>query len=396
LVEVLAGMEMTGVQVDMDQLKELSQEFGKELDTIEGKIFSLAGEEFNINSPKQLGTILFEKLQLPVQKKTKTGYATDISTLTELAKVHPLPDEIVSYRTLAKLKSTYIDNMPVLVNSETGRIHTSYNQTVTATGRLSSSEPNLQNIPIRTEKGRRIREAFISSSGWKIFSADYSQIELRILAHLSDDKTLINAFMNDEDVHTRTASEIWGVIPENVTAQMRREAKVINFGIIYGMSAYGLSKELDIQPNVAQEYIDGYFRKYKGIKEYQDNVLEKARETGFVTTLLKRRRYLPEISARNGSVRKFAERTAINAPIQGTAADLMKIAMIRISNALQKESFQANMIIQVHDELVFEVPEEEIPSLSSLVQKEMEGVLEMKVPLKVDMNWGSNWREAHS
>jgi DNA polymerase-1 len=395
LIKVLAEMEMTGVKVDMDHLKKLSVEFGKELETIEKKIYDVAGEKFNINSPKQLGGILFEKLNLPVQKRTKTGYATDISTLTELSKMHPLPAEILSFRSLAKLKSTYIDNMPALVNQASGRIHTSYNQTVTATGRLSSSEPNLQNIPIRTEEGIRIREAFICGPGWKILSADYSQIELRILAHLSEDETLIDAFLNNEDIHSRTASEIWGVKPGEVTAQMRREAKVINFGIIYGMSSFGLSRELDIEPRIAQEYIDDYFRKYQGVRSYLDTVLKNARKKGYVATLMNRRRYLPEIKDRNAGVRKFAERTAFNAPIQGTAADLIKIAMIRISEALKAQNLQSRMIIQVHDELVFEVPEKEIETLSSLVKKEMEGVLDMKVPLKVDINWGKNWREAH-
>jgi DNA polymerase-1 len=309
--------------------------------------------------------------------------------------MHPLPAEILSFRSLAKLKSTYIDNMPALVNQASGRIHTSYNQTVTATGRLSSSEPNLQNIPIRTEEGIRIREAFTCGPGWKILSADYSQIELRILAHLSEDETLIDAFLNNEDIHSRTASEIWGVKPGEVTAQMRREAKVINFGIIYGMSSFGLSRELDIEPRIAQEYIDDYFRKYQGVRSYLDTVLKNARKKGYVATLMNRRRYLPEIKDRNAGVRKFAERTAFNAPIQGTAADLIKIAMIRISEALKAQNLQSRMIIQVHDELVFEVPEKEIETLSSLVKKEMEGVLDMKVPLKVDINWGKNWREAH-
>jgi DNA polymerase-1 len=318
-----------------------------------------------------------------------------VDTLTELAKTHPLPAEVLAYRSLAKLTSTYIDNMPALLNPATGRIHTSYNQTVTATGRLSSSAPNLQNIPIRTDEGIRIREAFICEPGWKILSADYSQIELRILAHLSEDQTLMDAFLNNEDVHARTASEIWGVRPAEVSDEMRRDAKVINFGIIYGMSSFGLSKELDIAPKVAQEYIDEYFVQYRQVRSYLDEVLTLARQNGYVATLMSRRRYLPEINSKNGTVRKFAERTAINAPIQGTAADLIKIAMIRISEALEKKQMHSRMMIQVHDELVFEVPEQEIEKLSALVKEKMEGVLEMKVPLKVDLNWGNNWREAH-
>ncbi len=395
LVEVLARMEMNGVAVDLAHLKDLSDEFGNELNTIKKNIFAIAGEEFNVNSPKQLGEILFEKLQLPVLKKTKTGYATDISTLKDLSGRHPLPAEILTYRSLAKLKSTYIDNMPALVNPQTGRIHTSYNQTVTATGRLSSSDPNLQNIPIRTEEGIRIREAFITEPGWKILSADYSQIELRILAHLSEDETLIDAFVHNEDVHARTASEIWGIAQNDITDQMRREAKVINFGILYGMSSFGLSKELGIETKVAQAYIDDYFKKYRGVRTYLDTVLEQARQEGYVTTLMNRRRYLPEITAKNAGVRKFAERTAINAPIQGTAADLIKIAMIRIDEVLKQQNLQSRMIIQVHDELVFETPAKEIGELRTLVQAEMEGVLTMKVPLKVDISWGGNWREAH-
>lgn len=395
LIEVLADMEMTGVKVDLDHLQELSGEFGLELKEIEKRIFEIAEQKFNINSPKQLGEILFEKLNLPWQKKTKTGYATDIETLNTLSKIHPLPKEILAYRSLAKLKSTYIDSLPALVNQATGRIHTSYNQTVTATGRLSSSTPNLQNIPIRTEEGIRVREAFISEPGWKILSADYSQVELRVLAHLSGDETLIDAFLKDEDVHSRTASEIWGVKPEEVTSKMRGEAKTVNFGIIYGMSSFGLGKELGVGPKTAQAYIDDYFIKYRRVRNYLDGVLAFAHKEGYVSTLMNRRRYLPEIKAKNIGVRKFTERTAINAPIQGTAADLIKIAMLRISKALKKQGLQAKMIIQVHDELVFETPDQEIPALSKLVKDEMEGVFELKVPLKVDLSWGKNWREAH-
>jgi DNA polymerase-1 len=393
LLEVLAYMEMAGVKIDGGLLKQLSEEYALTLEAITKKIYALAGEEFNINSPQQMGKILFEKLKLPGAKKTKTGYSTDISVLTNLARVHPLPAEIVSFRTLSKLKSTYIDSMPELVNPQTGRIHTSYNQTVTATGRLSSSEPNLQNIPIRTEEGKRIRAAFITEPGWKMLSADYSQIELRILAHLSQDQTLIDAFVHDEDIHTRTAAEIWGVKPQEVTAQMRREAKVINFGIVYGMSAFGLSQQLEIEPRLAQAYIDDYFRKYKGVQRYIDEVIKEAQEKGYAITLFNRRRYLPEITSGNVTARKFAERTAINTPIQGTAADLIKVAMIRIFNKMGEQQLTARMILQVHDELIFEAPELEIEPLSRLVKAEMEGVIKMSVPLKVDMSWGNNWSE---
>ena len=393
LLEVLAYMEMAGVKINVGLLKQLSEEYAITLDAITKKIYELAGDEFNINSPQQMGKILFEKLKLPGAKKTKTGYSTDISVLTNLARVHPLPAEILSFRTLSKLKSTYIDSMPELINPQTGRIHTSYNQTVTATGRLSSSEPNLQNIPIRTEEGKRIRAAFITEPGWKMLSADYSQIELRILAHLSQDQTLIDAFVHDEDIHTRTAAEIWGVKPQEVTAQMRREAKVINFGIVYGMSAFGLSQQLEIEPRLAQAYIDDYFRKYKGVQRYIDEVIKDAQEKGYAITLLNRRRYLPEITSGNVTARKFAERTAINTPIQGTAADLIKVAMIRIFNKMRQEKFVGRMILQVHDELIFEAPEPEIEPLSRLVKVEMEGVIKMSVPLKVDMSWGNNWSE---
>jgi len=395
LIEVLAKMEIHGVKLDMDFLQALSDEFGTKLDGLEKKIYQEAGQEFNIKSTKQLGEILFEKLLLPVQKKTKTGYSTDVSTLTELSHLHPLPGEILSFRSLAKLKSTYIDNMPALVNDQTGRIHTSFNQTMTATGRLSSSDPNLQNIPIRTEEGRRIREAFIAEPGWKILSADYSQIELRLLAHLSGDENLIEAFTKGEDVHARTASEVWEVSPDEVTADMRREAKVINFGIIYGMSSFGLSKELEISPKQAQEYIDSYFLQYRQVRQYLDRVLEDARENEYVSTLMNRRRYLPEINAKNGAVRKFAERTATNAPIQGTAADLIKIAMINIDKELDAKNLKSKMIMQVHDELVFEVPDDEIEILSALVKNGMESVVNLKVLLKVEMSWGKNWKEAH-
>lgn len=395
LVTVLAHIEMTGVKIDFQHLRALSAEFGARLEGIEKKIYGLAGCEFNINSPKQLGELLFEKLNLPVLKKTKTGYATDVDTLTELAPLHPLPEQVLAYRSLAKLMSTYIDSMPGLMDPTTGRIHTSYNQTVTATGRLSSSEPNLQNIPIRTDEGSRIREAFVSEAGWKILSADYSQIELRILAHMSGDKTLCLSFRKDEDIHTRTASEIMGVTPELVTPTMRRDAKVINFGIIYGMSSFGLSKALGIAPRTAQKYIDGYFKKYQGVRDYLDGVIEQARKDGYVSTLLNRRRYLPEITSTNGGVRKFAERTAINAPVQGTAADLIKIAMLRIGPALAKAGLKSRMIMQVHDELVFEGPEEEMEKLAALVREIMEGVVQLSVPLKVDAGWGDNWREAH-
>jgi len=395
LVSVLAEMERKGVLLDLKIMKEMSRESEQLLSLSEAKIYSLAGEKFNVNSPKQLQVILFDKMGLPKGRKTKEGYSTDVDVLTSLAMGHELPAEILAYRSLSKLKSTYIDALPVLVNPETGRIHTSYNQTVTATGRLSSSNPNLQNIPIRTVEGRRIRQAFIAPEGWEIVSADYSQIELRILAHLSQDTALIGAFASGEDIHSRTASNIFGVFPEMVNPDMRRQAKVINFGILYGMSAFGLSKELGINQKLAQDYIDEYFRKYQGVRNFLDGVLENARKTGYVTTLLHRRRYLPEINSPVAAVRQFAERMAVNTPIQGTAADLIKVAMINIFNRFAEKRLSSCMIMQVHDELVFEVSSPERDEVMELVKEEMEGVIKLNVPLKVDIAFGRNWDEAH-
>jgi DNA polymerase-1 len=395
LLHVLADMEKKGVLVDTSLLKQMSVELSQLLSLSEEKIHRLAGEKFNINSPKQLQAILFEKLKLPSGKKTKEGYSTDVDVLTDLARSHELPAEILAYRSLSKLKSTYVDALPALINSRTGRIHTSYNQTVTATGRLSSSNPNLQNIPIRTLEGKRIRQAFIADPDCLLISADYSQIELRVLAHLSEDEALIDAFASDEDIHSRTASDVFGIFPQMVNADMRRQAKVINFGILYGMSAFGLSKELGIPVKMAQEYIDGYFKRYKKVRIYLDGILEGARRDGFVCTLLNRRRYLPELKSKIPSVRQFAERMAINAPIQGTAADLIKVAMVNIANLFLKQKLSARLIMQVHDELVVEAPVKEKEEVMQLVKKEMEEVIKLKVPLKVEIAFGKNWDEAH-
>ena len=395
LIEVLARMEMNGVKIDLPLLEVMSGEFEKEMARIAEEIFSLAGESFNINSPQQLAKVLFEKLKLPGAKRTKTGYSTDVDVLTELSKEFPLPAKILEYRSLSKLKSTYVDALPQLVNPATGRIHTSFNQTVTATGRLSSSDPNLQNIPIRSPEGRRIREAFIPDEGERILSADYSQIELRIMAHLSGDPSLLETFHKDLDVHTATASEIFQVPLDGVNPEMRRLAKVINFGIIYGISAFGLAKQLGIPPSVAQGHIANYFQKYQGVRDYIDRSLQVAREQGYVTTLLNRRRYLPDIQSGNRSMRQFAERIAINAPVQGTAADLIKTAMIRIHRRLQKENRKTRLILQIHDELVFEVPEKELKPVEILVKEEMEGVMKLTIPLKVEVGVGRNWGEAH-
>jgi len=395
LLYVLAQMEKKGVLVDADLLGQMSTELAQLLSISEEKIFRLAGEKFNINSPKQLQSILFEKLKLPPGKKTKDGFSTDVDVLSSLAKSHELPAEILAYRSLAKLKSTYIDALPLLINPQTGRIHTSYNQTVTATGRLSSSNPNLQNIPVRTLEGKRIRQAFIAAPDCILISADYSQIELRILAHLSEDETLIEAFLSGEDIHNRTASDIFGVFPQMVNADMRRQAKVINFGILYGMSAFGLAKELGISQKMAQTYIDGYFQRFKKVRSYLDAILEEARSKGFVSTLLNRRRYLPELNSPVAAVRQFAERMAINTPIQGTAADLIKVAMVNIARLVQEQKLAARLIMQVHDELVLEAPAGEKEEVMALVKREMEEVIKLRVPLRVEIASGRNWDEAH-
>lgn len=395
LVIVLAKMEMNGVKIDPDLLRDYSKEIETQLQQKMERIYGLAGEVFNINSSQQLGKILFEKLKLPVVKKTKTGYSTDADVLTKLSLHHELPLEILTYRNMSKLKSTYIDALPRLIHPETGRVHTSYNQTVTATGRLSSSDPNLQNIPVRAEEGNRIRQAFVPEKGWLIVSADYSQIELRILAHVSQDETLIKAFLNDEDIHARTASEIFGVPMDQVTPPMRREAKVINFGIIYGMSAYGLSQQLGTDPKIAQTYIDEYFEKYTGVRTYIERSLEEARQKGYVMTLLHRRRYLPDIHSPTVGIRQATERMAINTPLQGTAADIIKVAMIRIQNRIEELGLSTKMIMQVHDELVFEVPEEELEKAISTIRNRMESVMDLSVPLKVSIDSGKNWAEVH-
>lgn len=395
LVPVLAAMEKKGVLLDLTLLKGMSLEIEQLITLSENKIYQLAGEKFNVNSPKQLQAVLFDRLGLPRGKKTKEGYSTDVDVLAFLAASHELPGEILAYRSLAKLKSTYIDALPLMVHPDTGRIHTSYNQAVTATGRLSSSNPNLQNIPIRTLEGKRIRQAFIAPEGRQIIAADYSQIELRVLAHLSQDRSLVDAFNSGEDIHSRTASDIFGVFPEMVNAEMRRQAKVINFGVLYGMSAFGLAKELHVNQKLAQAYIDGYFDRYREVRRYLDGILENARKNGYVTTLLNRRRYLPEINHSLPAVRQFAERTAINAPIQGTAADLIKVAMIHISRIFARRRLQTAMIMQVHDELVFEAPQSETQEIMALVKEEMEKVMRLSVPLRVDIGCGRNWDEAH-
>ena len=397
LIPVLMKVEMTGIFVDKDRLNLLSKSFEHQLDELEKIIYSVAGEEFNIRSSQQLGKILFEKLELPVRKKTKkkTGYSTDVDVLTSLASLHELPAMILRHRTLAKLKSTYADALIDLINPETGRIHTSYNQTVTATGRLSSSDPNLQNIPVRTEEGREIRRAFVPKKGWHMVSADYSQIELRILAHYSEDQILIKAFMDDEDIHTRTATEVFQVFPSFIDSELRRQAKIINFGIVYGMSPFGLSKELGISQKMAKSYIDNYFARYKGVKQFIDRAIKDAKESKQTSTLLGRIRFLPDINSSNRNLRQFAERTAINTPIQGTAADLIKLAMIKVDAVFTEKGFQTAMLLSVHDELIFEVPPDELDEAKNLIREIMEGIWDLRVPLKVNVGCGENWAEVH-
>jgi DNA polymerase-1 len=397
LVPVLLRMEMAGITVDQDRLRELSKSFAAQLEDLETSIHALAGEPFNIKSSQQLGRILFEKLALPVQKKTKkkTGYSTDVDVLTTLADHHELPALVLRHRGLAKLKSTYVDALMEMVHPTTRRIHTSYNQSVTATGRLSSSDPNLQNIPIRTEEGREIRKAFIPRPGWKLLAADYSQVELRILAHYAQDDTLISAFASDQDIHTRTACEVFETSEEMISDELRRHAKVINFGIIYGMGPYSLAQDLGISQAMAKTYIDNYFNHYPGVKAFIDQTIETARRTKQTSTLMGRIRLLPDIDSRNHNVRQFAERTAVNTPIQGTAADLIKLAMIAVDRQLREASRHAVMLLSVHDEIVLEVPPPEIEAVSAMVQTTMEGIWELAVPLKVNLAVGDNWNEAH-
>lgn len=397
LISALVDMEIAGIAVDEGRLKTISKDFGCKLVQIEENIYTIAGERFNIQSPQQMGYILFEKLGLSLQKKTKkkTGYSTDVEVLTALCVEHELPALVLAYRSLAKLKSTYSDALVGLIHPATHRIHTSYNQTVTATGRLSSSNPNLQNIPVRTEEGRSIRGAFVPREGCLLLSADYSQIELRVLAHYSKDPILVEAFETDQDVHTRTAAEVFQLFPSMITPDMRRQAKVINFGIIYGMGPFRLAKELGISQKMARTYIDHYFTRYDGVKRFIEETIKGARQNGEVRTLLGRVRRLPDILSTNRTVREFSERTAVNTPLQGTAADLIKLSMIGIHEALVREELKAKMLLQVHDELVFEVPREERDRLTELVRSIMEGVYDLEVPLKVNISAGDNWAEAH-
>lgn len=394
LVPVLARMESIGLKVDAERLNDLGKELEREIGALQGRIYFLAGSEFNVNSPKQLGKILFEDLGLMPGKKKKTGYSTDVSVLEELAAFHELPAEVLNYRTMSKLKSTYVDSLGEKINPETKRLHTSFNQTVTATGRLSSSEPNLQNIPVRGEWGRRIRECFIAEPGCLIVSADYSQIELRVLAHLSGDKALIDAFNSGADIHAETACSIFNVTPDRVTTEMRRAAKTVNFGVIYGMSAFGLSQSLGISKPEAERYIEGYFNAHPGVNAFITHAIRVAEESGFAATLYGRRRPIPELGSKNKNIRQLGERFAVNTPVQGTAADIMKLAMIKADHELGRSGLKSRMILQVHDELLFETPESEKDDLIKLAVSAMQSAAKLDVALTVQCGAGHNWAGA--
>ena len=393
LIPVLVNMEYNGIKVDTGVLREMSEDLNEQMHSIEEELYQSIGHTVNINSPQQLSDLLFKELGLPHTKRTKTGYSTDANSLESLKGIHPVVDKILGYRQVSKLKSTYVDALPDMVNPATGRIHTSYNQTGSATGRISSSDPNLQNIPIRTEMGRQVRRAFVAQDSPKsvLFSADYSQIELRVLAHLSQDPGLLEAFKRGEDIHSATASLMFETPINDVDSDMRRIAKVLNFGVIYGLSAHGISQQTGFSREEGNNFIQSYFSKYPGISEYLEIVKNNARETNYVQTLLGRRRAVPEINASNFNVRNAAERMAINMPIQGTAADIMKIAMIRVHNQLSERNMATKMLLQVHDELVFETPVEELETLKTLVADEMSAAMDLDVTLKVDMKWGPTW-----
>jgi DNA polymerase-1 len=396
LIDVLADMERMGVRIDSQQLGAMSRSMDGEIERLSREIYSLAGREFNISSPQQLGKVLFEEMNLPVPVRYGKGkqISTAADVLESLSLDYPICAKVLEFRAVTKLKGTYVDSLPSLVNPETGRVHTTYHQTGAATGRLSSTNPNLQNIPIRTELGREIRAAFVPRSGWRLVVADYSQIELRLLAHMSLDPVLVEAFRNGEDIHTRTAAEVFGASPIFVTPEMRRSAKAVNFGIVYGQTPFGLATTLGIPKGEAEKYIRAYFARYSGVRKFIDETIAKVRETGYAETLFGRRRYIPDMKARNPNARGFAERTAVNTPLQGTAADLIKFAMLGIFTQLRTERMESKMLLQVHDELVFEAPPDEVEPLRNLVKSQMENVRELAVPLVVDTGVGENWRDA--
>ena len=394
LVTVLAHLEINGFLVDDNQLKEFADKLGEKIDALTNEIYMLAGEEFNINSPKQLGVILFEKLELKPVKKTKTGYATNADVLEKLRDKHPIVNFIMEYRQLAKLKSTYCDGLRAVVNPNTHRIHSVFTQTVTVTGRLSSTEPNLQNIPTRTELGREIRKMFVAKEDYVLVDADYSQIELRVLAHIANDETMINAFRNNEDIHAVTASQVLGIPLEDVTKEQRSSAKAVNFGIVYGIGEFSLAQDLHISVKEAKAYIESYLEKYHGVRNYMESIKEQAKKDGYVKTMLNRIRYIPELKSPNYNIRQFGERVALNTPIQGTAADIIKLAMVRVDNRLINEGLKSKLILQVHDELIVEAHKDEVDKVKQILSEEMQGAMELNVPLKVDMSTGHSWYDA--
>ena len=387
-------MQFNGMICDKDELIKFGVELKNEIENLTREIHELAGEDFNVNSTQQLGKILFEKLELPGKKKNKTGYATDVTTLEKIEDKHPIIPKILRYRTLAKLNSTYVEGLIPYINSRTGRIHSYFHQTITATGRISSTEPNLQNIPARDELGKNIKKAFRPKEGYVYVDADYSQIELRVLAHIAHDENMIRAFNNDEDIHKEVASKVFDTPLEEVTSQQRSRAKAVNFGIVYGITAFGLAKQIGSTRKEAEEYINNYLEKYSGIKEFMDRVVENAKENGYVETLFGRRRYIPELKSNNYMVREFGKRAAMNTPIQGTAADIMKIAMINVYNELEKENIDAKIILQVHDELILEVKKEEAEKAKKILKNSMESAMKLDVPLKVELCEADNWYNA--
>lgn len=393
LIEVLGDMEYHGIKADKKILDQLGEEFTKTIENLQNQMYDLAGREFNVNSPKQVGEVFFDELKLPVIQKTKSGYSTKIEVLEKLIDKHPIVEKLIEYRSIAKLNSTYVEGLKALINEKDGRIHSKFNQTITTTGRISSTDPNMQNIPVRTEVGRNLRKVFVSEEGMNLVDADYSQIELRVLAHMSKDENLIEAFDNNEDIHTMTASRVFGVDPKNVDLETRSAAKAINFGIIYGKTDFGLAKDLEITVKEAKEYIDSYFEKYPNIKDFMDGIIAEAEKTGFVETILHRRRHIPEILSKKFMEKNRGIRAAMNAPIQGSAADIIKIAMVNVNKRLKEENLKSRLILQVHDELIIEALEDELQVAKQILREEMENAIDLRVKLDVDLNVGKSWFE---
>ena len=394
IMEVLADMQYTGIYIDKDELMNYGKVLQEKIRDLEKQVYELSDAEFNINSPKQLGDILFNKLELPVLKKNKTGYSTDVETLSKLKKYHPVIEKILEYRQVSKINSTFVEGLVPYINQNTGRIHSNFHQTVTATGRISSTEPNMQNIPTRMEIGKPLRKVFKAKEGYTFIDGDYSQIELRIFAHIAQDEEMIKAFNNNEDIHKQVASKVFGVLIEDVTSEMRSKAKAVNFGIIYGISDFGLAEQIGVSRKQAKEYIQQYLEKYSNIKKYMDGIIEFAKENGYVETLFKRRRYIPELQSNNFNVRQFGQRAAMNTPIQGTAADIMKKAMIEVYNELNENKLESKIVLQIHDELLIETKIEETEQVKNILKNCMENVIKLSIPLKVDINIGNSWYDA--